>query len=166
MILLTNNCNVFYFNLYNIKTKYFNNILFLKGNFGCLNTDLLINLKYFKMQQLKIFLKNIYGELNSGWISILYLNGLGFKATKKYLFLHKKYWRFNVGHSHVFLYFTPKNVILKSKKRYICLFGFKKNQILDITQKIKKFHIPDVYKGVGIKYPNEIIKLKKGKVRQ
>jgi ribosomal protein L6P/L9E len=39
-------------------------------------------------------------------------------------------------------------------------------QIFDITHQIKKFRKPDIYKGVGIKYPNEIIKLKKGKVRQ
>jgi len=80
--------------------------------------------------------------------------------------LKKKYWRFNVGHSHVFQYFTPKKIILKSKNRYICIFGYKKNQVFDVTEKLKKFHMPDIYKGVGIKYPNEIIKLKKGKVRQ
>lgn len=166
MVLLTRKHKILNANFYNIKIKYLNNILFLQGYFGCIKVYLLFSLKFINFRKLKIFFKNIFSELNAGWVSILYLNGLGFKATKKYLYLNKKYWRFNVGHSHVFLYFTPKKVILKSRRRYICLFGCKKSQILDIAEKIKKFHVPDIYKGIGIKYPNEIIKLKKGKVRQ
>ncbi len=54
---------------------------------------------------------------------------------------------------------------MKNKLK-VCIFGYKKNQIIDISEKLKKFHIPDIYKGVGIKYPDELIKLKKGKVRQ
>jgi len=46
------------------------------------------------------------------------------------------------------------------------IFGLKKNQISDISKKIKSFHLPDCYKGVGLKYPKELIRLKKGKVRQ
>ena len=167
MVLLLKKVNILNLNFYNIKMKYEykKNILYLKGTFGCINVNLLknFNINFFN---LKKNLKNLYIELNSGWVSVLYLNGLGFKATKKYLYTNKKYWRFNVGHSHVFLYFTPRNVILKTRKRHLCFFAYKKGQILDITEKIKKFHIPDVYKGIGIKYPNEIIKLKKGKTRQ
>ena len=55
---------------------------------------------------------------------------------------------------------------MKVKQRLIYLFSLKKDQILDIMHKIKSFHIPDAYKGVGIKYPDEVIILKKGKVRQ
>jgi ribosomal protein L6P/L9E len=56
--------------------------------------------------------------------------------------------------------------MLKVKQRFIYIFGLKKDQIIDITKKIKSFHMPDFYKGIGIKYPNEIIHLKKGKTRQ
>ena len=55
---------------------------------------------------------------------------------------------------------------MKVKQRFLCFFGKKKHQIFDITSKIKNFHMPDSYKGVGIKYPNETIILKKGKTRQ
>jgi ribosomal protein L6P/L9E len=55
---------------------------------------------------------------------------------------------------------------MKVKQRFLCFFGIRKNQIFDITSKIKNFHIPDSYKGVGIKYPDEFIILKKGKTRQ
>jgi ribosomal protein L6P/L9E len=55
---------------------------------------------------------------------------------------------------------------MKTKNRYVCIFGYKKNQIFDIAHKIKAFHKPDSYKGVGIKYPEELIRLKRGKIRQ
>lgn len=55
---------------------------------------------------------------------------------------------------------------MKVKQRFIYFFGLKRDQIFDIMHKIKSFHIPDSYKGVGIKYPDEVIILKKGKVRQ
>lgn len=165
MILLLKTNKVYNGNFYNINIKYINNILYLKGYFGYIRIYFLKKIN-FNIQLLKQKLYNFCIELNIGWIGILFLNGLGFKSTKKNIFLKKKYWRFNVGHSHVFQYFTPRNIILKSKNRYICLFGFKKSQIYDIAEKIRKFHVPDIYKGVGIKYPNELIKLKKGKVRQ
>lgn len=164
MILLIKKKRIFNIYLYNVKTKYKYNIFYLKGYFGIIK--IYIYLKFLFINNLKQKLLNGFIEINNGWINILFLNGLGFKATKKYIYNNNKYWRFNVGHSHVFQYFTPKNIILKSKNRYICIFGYKKNQIIDISEKIKKFHIPDIYKGVGIKYPDELIKLKKGKVRQ
>lgn len=55
---------------------------------------------------------------------------------------------------------------MKVKQRFLCFFGIQKSQIYDIAYQIKNFRIPDSYKGIGIKYPNEIIILKKGKVRQ
>jgi ribosomal protein L6P/L9E len=55
---------------------------------------------------------------------------------------------------------------MKVKQRFLCFFGIKKSQIYDIAYQIKNFRIPDSYKGIGIKFPNEVIILKKGKVRQ
>ncbi len=164
MILLLKKKKICNLNLYNINLKYKNNNLYLQGKYG--NIKLYIIWNKINIILIKNKILNLYNQLNNGWIGILFLNGLGFKSTKKIIFSIKKYWRFNVGHSQVFQYFTPKNIILKSKNRYICIFGLQKTQVFDITQKIRKFHIPDIYKGIGIKYPNEIIKLKKGKVRQ
>ena len=165
MILLLKKKILFRRNLFLISIKYYRkNKIYIYGKFGLLKINLnFSNFLSFFYLKYKLFL--IWFELNSGWITVLYLNGLGFKSTKKTNFLNKIYWRFNVGHSHVFQYFTPRNIIFKSKKRFICFFGYKNNQVLDITNKIKTFHLPDCYKGVGIKYPKEIIRLKIGKMR-
>jgi len=102
-----------------------------------------------------------------GYIGTLLLNGLGFKCTKK-LFRDtlRKRWRFNVGHSQVFLYFPPKTLLMKVKQRFIHIHGLLKNQIFDTLKLLKVFRRPDCYKGIGLKYPDEYIPLKKGKVRQ
>lgn len=143
--------------------KFLFDFLYFKGKNGIAKILIssIINLYYLKVQFSKL-----KTDLNIGYINYLYLNGIGFKCTKKFNNINKRFWRFNVGHSQVFLYYTPKDIIMKVKQRYLCFFGKKKNQIFDITSKIKNFHMPDSYKGVGIKYPNETIILKKGKTRQ
>lgn len=152
--------------LINLKLKNFNNIIiYIKGFYG-IKTLLLKFNNFVNFNFLKEKIKNIWLELNVGTIGTLYLNGLGFKSTRKLFSTNKKHWRFNVGHSHVFQYFTPKNMIMKVKQRFIFMFGINKSQVFDILKKIKSFHVPDSYKGVGIKYPNEYIRLKKGKTRQ
>jgi|JI9StandDraft_1071089.scaffolds.fasta_scaffold139603_2 ribosomal protein L6P/L9E len=154
--------------LTNLKLKKLTNIvIYIKGFYGV--KTLVFKFKfnqYLNLNFLKEKLKNILFELNVGAIGTLYLNGLGFKSTRKLFSTNKKHWRFNVGHSHVFQYFTPKTIIMKVKQRFIFMFGINKSQVFDILKKIKSFHVPDSYKGVGIKYPNEYIRLKKGKTRQ
>jgi hypothetical protein len=159
---------------YNIKLKYKNinllkliynffKIIYFKGKNGFFK---LIIHRILDIHYLKEKFNNLKISLNTGYMGYLYLNGIGFKCTKKIYNLNKRFWRFNVGHSQVFLYYTPKDIIMKVKQRFLCFFGIRKNQIFDITSKIKNFHIPDSYKGVGIKYPDEFIILKKGKTRQ
>lgn len=155
-------------NAFFIKLKYLikTNIIYMQGFYGIAKIFWSLS-KFLDFNYLKDKLYNYWYELHVGFIGILYLNGLGFKCTKKLFYAStKKFWRFNVGHSHVFWYFTPKNLIMKVKQRFIFLFGYFKNQIFDILKKLKNFHIPDSYKGIGLKFPNEYIRLKKGKVRQ
>lgn len=147
------------------------NIIYIYGQFGILKFSFSIFMTkrkqlIFNLWVLYLIFDMIYVNLNSGWIGILFLNGLGFKSTRKDLNQKYKYWRFNIGHSQVFFYYPPKNIVYKVKNRFLLIFGLKKKQVMDITRLLKMFRIPDVYQGVGIKYPNEIIKLKKGKVRQ
>lgn len=166
MIFLLEKYKILNWYFLNLKLKYnISKKLYFLGKYGFLKILLdlkkKINLFFFKEK-----FNNLWFQLNTGFVGFLYLNGLGFKCTKKFFNVDKKWWRFNVGHSQVFLYFTPKNIIMKVKQRFLCFFGVKKSQIYDIAYQIKNFRIPDSYKGIGIKFPNEVIILKKGKVRQ
>lgn len=166
MIFLLEKYKILNWHFLNLKLKYnISKKLYFLGKYGffkiLLDLKKKINLFFFKEK-----FNNLWFQLNTGFVGFLYLNGLGFKCTKKFFNVDKKWWRFNIGHSQVFLYFTPKNIIMKVKQRFLCFFGLKKSQIYDIAYQIKNFRIPDSYKGIGIKFPNEVIKLKKGKVRQ
>jgi len=145
--------------------KYYSFCFFILGKYALSMYNLFNYGNLLNFFKLKEFLNNTWLIINVGFIGMLYLNGLGFKSTRKKI-NDKKYWRFNVGHSHVFKYYTPKNIIMKIKTRLICVFGIYKMQVMDIINQIRKFHVPDIYKGVGMKYINEVIRLKKGKVRQ
>lgn len=167
MILLKKNNKLYNKYLYHCNLKYniYLNYIFVKGKFGLLKYSLYYFNK-FSMYKFLIYFNNIYSKINIGWISILFLNGLGFKSTRKVTSLKQKYWRFNVGHSHVFQYFVPENVILKSRNRYICVFSYDKSQIFNLTQKLKSFKQVNVYKGTGIQYLNELKITKVGKLKQ
>lgn len=167
MIFLKNSIKLFdkYFYYINIKILKNFNILYFNSYFGLIKYKLM-PFEKFAFYKFLIFMRSVYFILNIGWISILYLNGLGFKSTRKFLIKELKYWRFNVGHSHVFQYFTPEDVILKSKNRYICMFSFNKSQLFTISQKLKTFKKLNIYKGTGIQYPGELKSLKIGKLKQ
>jgi len=170
MIFLYKKKKIFNWWFYNIKLKFKNKSiynylknLYFTGQNGFFKVILNSNINFFYLKNKFINLKT---QLSIGYMGYLYLNGIGFKCTKKIYNVDKRFWRFNVGHSQVFLYYNPKNIIMKVKQRFIIFFGINKSQIFDIASKIKNFHIPDSYKGVGIKYPDEFIILKKGKTRQ
>jgi len=167
LIFLSKKQKVFNWHFLKLNLKYSNTLknLYFSGKYGFLKI-LLHSKKKIDFFSFKEKYFNFWLNLSTGFVGYLYLNGLGFKCTKKFFNINKKLWRFNVGHSQVFMYFTPENVIMKVKQRFLCFFGIKKQQINDIANKIKNFHMPDSYKGVGIKFPNEVIILKKGKVRQ
>lgn len=134
------------------------NILILKNQ--------LINIKYNNF--LKIFndLLNYNKKNTTGFLIFLELNGLGFRFTRK---IYKKkyiYLRFNLGFSHIYKFFSPKNIIIKNTKNNIYFFSFNKIKMYDITNKIKSLKKFNVYKGTGIKYPDELKISKLGKIKQ
>lgn len=144
--------------------KYIDPFIYIHGKYQTF-MEVLKYLDNFDFLNFFRFLTMFWFGANVGYIGNLYLNGLGFKSTRK-KDEDKKHWRFNVGHSHVFKYYPPKDIIMKIKVRLICIYGFNKMQVMDIVNKLRSFHFPDPYKGVGMKYLDEIIRLKKGKIRQ
>jgi len=61
--------------------------LHLRGKYGYLKIRVLH--KKIRVINIKEKMVNSYKELNNGWVSILFLNGLGFKSTKKLISLRK-----------------------------------------------------------------------------
>jgi len=94
----------------------------------------------------------------------LKLNGIGYKIDiiNKKLF---KIIRFKLGLSH-FIYFKIPNTIeitCYNNNNKLLIIGNNYNLVTNVASKIRSFKIPEVYKGKGILYENEVIKLKEGK---
>jgi ribosomal protein L6P/L9E len=71
---------------------------------------------------------------------------------------------FKIGQTHDIFYKIPKNIRAFSlKPSLICLYGIEKNQITQLASEIKNLKLPEPYKGKGIRFKDQIIKIKIGK---
>ncbi len=104
-------------------------------------------------------LQNEILGITHGFTKILKLNGIGYKATND-----KNTILLNLGFSHVVKQPIEQQIqctILKNTE--ITLTSHNKNKITQFAQKIRNLKKPDPYKGKGICYQHENIKLKEGK---
>ena len=68
-----------------------------------------------------------------------------------------------LGYSHQIKFPTPEGVKIEAKENKIKVFGIDKDKVGVVADKIKRFKKPDPYKGKGIRYLGEKLKLKPGK---
>jgi len=113
-----------------------------------------------KQTYLSIIRALIFG-VSKGYRRKLRLIGVGFKAAIKNDSLILK-----IGFSHEIIYTIPKDVKIscsKNKGIIIIISGIENFRVNQVAVEIRRLRIPDVYKGKGIHYNKEVVKLKKGK---
>ncbi|WMC19577.1 MAG: 50S ribosomal protein L6 [Enterobacteriaceae bacterium PC38] len=94
-----------------------------------------------------------------GFKKKLKLVGVGYKINIK-----KNILILSLGFSHTKNYILPNGITaICLNKNEILLNSINKQLIGQVAADIRLFHIPDPYKGKGIRYENEIIKLKETK---
>ena len=170
-----------------------NNTLIIKGPFGVITkkifdgtkTDLFfninkINIKYYNTisnrltfyidkknysvhkiwyHNLLSLLKKYIDIVSTGFLSVLQVWGVGYKILKKddsiYIFL---------GYSHSIKVKMENQIYFKPfEGTYLFITNHLKDNLLATTSQLKKLRKKDVYKGKGIRFMNETIKLKVGK---
>lgn len=107
------------------------------------------------------YLKYALIGVSYGWFLNLEVVGRGYSVA-----LQKNFLIFNIGFSHCVLFFLPFNFkckIEEKKKSKFLLFSNDYNKLKILSSLIKKIKPINIYKGSGIKYLNEFIKLKVGK---
>lgn len=115
------------------------------------------NLSFFNLYKKLIFQK-IKGVLY-GFKIKLKLNGVGFVAEQDQQNLILK-----LGFSSKIFIKIPETIKVKVKKRKILkILGCDLNEITQFASKIRSYKIPEIYKGKGILYFKEKVKLKIGK---
>ncbi|PWB38415.1 MAG: 50S ribosomal protein L6 [Parcubacteria group bacterium] len=97
--------------------------------------------------------------VTQGYSKELEINGVGFKVT-----LQGKKLVLNVGFSHPVEFNLPAGINAEVEKNQIKIVGIDKQLVGQIAAEIRAIKKPEPYKGKGIKYTNEVIRRKAGKV--
>jgi len=85
--------------------------------------------------------------------------GVGYRAS-----MEGKRLVLNVGHSHPIYYDPPDGITISCPKpTQITVVGIDKQAVGQVAAEIRRFRPPEPYKGKGIRYLGEYIRLKEGK---
>jgi large subunit ribosomal protein L6 len=95
----------------------------------------------------------------NGFSKKLELSGVGYKVQ-----LEGKTLVLNLGFSHPIRFTVPEAVSLTVEKNTITISGASKQLVGQVAAEIRSLRKPEPYKGKGIKYSDEVIRRKAGKV--
>lgn len=102
---------------------------------------------------------NMVIGVTAGYTKTLEIQGTGYRATPKGEALE-----FSLGYSHPILFNPPQGIKLAlQENKYIVITGADKYLVGQVAANIRDLRQPDPYKGKGIRYKGEVIKLKPGK---
>jgi large subunit ribosomal protein L6 len=69
----------------------------------------------------------------------------------------------SVGFTHPVRFETPAGIKIAVEKSFIKISGSDKNLVGEVAAKIRAIKKPEPYKGKGIRYKGEAVKIKAGK---
>lgn len=72
----------------------------------------------------------------------------------------------SLGYSHSIIYKIPQAIKFRCLKYRLLLFCNRATLLTKIAQRIRGYRPPDPYKGKGVKYTSEVLRIKPGKQRQ
>jgi large subunit ribosomal protein L6 len=108
---------------------------------------------------MRALLANAVLGVTQGWSRELEIQGVGFRAESKGSEVHLA-----LGYSHPVVYRVPDGVKVEvDRNTRIVVSGADRQQVGQVAAEIRKLRKPDVYKGKGIRYKDERLKLKIGK---
>ncbi len=104
-------------------------------------------------------LANAVKGVNEGWQEVMQVVGTGYKVKKE-----GDAVIFQVGLSHLVRIEPPAGIQFRVDGDLLFIDGVDKQVVGEIAAQIRRIRPPDPYKGKGIRYQKEIIKLKPGKI--
>lgn len=107
----------------------------------------------------RTLIQHVFQGVKTGFSIKLVLVGVGYRAQidKKILFL-------KLGYSHSIQYEIPENITIQCIQPTILLItGQDKQKVHQVAANIRSYRKPEPYKGKGIRYENEKIRIKEGK---
>lgn len=104
-------------------------------------------------------LANAVHGVAHGYQKKLELVGIGFKVQ-----LEGKDLVLNLGFSHPVHFKVPTGVVATIEKNTVTVSGASKQQVGQVAAELRGLKPPEPYKGKGIKYSDEVVRRKAGKV--
>ncbi len=103
---------------------------------------------------------NMMAGVSQGYQRVLEISGVGYRAQ-----VQGSKLMVTLGYSHPVEYQLPSGIsaAVDQKQTTITLTGIDKQQLGQVAANIKALRSPDIYKGKGIRYAGERLKLKVGK---
>jgi large subunit ribosomal protein L6 len=103
---------------------------------------------------------NMVTGTSTGYERVLVISGVGYRAQ-----IQGQNITFTLGYSHPVDFQLPEGVSAEvdKKQTQLTLRGIDKHLIGQVAANIRSLRPPNIYKGKGIKYSDEFIKLKVGK---
>ncbi|WP_367670585.1 50S ribosomal protein L6 [Sodalis-like secondary symbiont of Drepanosiphum platanoidis] len=104
-------------------------------------------------------LNNMIIGLTKGFIKKLKLIGIGYKASIKNKIIY-----LSLGFSHIIKYKLPERINIECyNQTEIIIKGYDKQVVGQVASDIRSYRPPEPYKGKGIRYFDEIVKIKETK---
>jgi len=103
-------------------------------------------------------INNMVTGVQKEWVKKLKIVGTGYNAS-----LSDGNLILNLGLSHPVTISLLEGIRFEVEKDIVCVMGCDRAQVGKIAAEIRNLRLPDVYKGKGIRYLDEVIKLKPGK---
>ena len=107
----------------------------------------------------RTLIANMIEGVTKGFEKKLEINGIGYKAD----LVNPHEIKLSLGYSHPINFKSSEEIQLETKKNIITIKGIKKSLVGQVAAKIRLLRKPEPYKGKGIKYVDEVIRMKEVK---
>ena len=109
----------------------------------------------------RALLANAVTGVSEGFTKQLDIVGVGYKAELR----SAKEIVFSLGYSHQVVYNVPDGIDVDydGKANRLTVTGIDKQKVGQVAAEIRALRPPDVYKGKGVRYTGEALKMKAGK---
>ena len=107
----------------------------------------------------RALVSNMVTGVSKGYSLRLEIQGVGFRAAVDNQFL-----TLFLGFSHEIKYAIPEGVkVVAEKPTALVVSGFDRQLVGQVAAEIRKFRMPEPYKGKGIRFEGQKIRMKEGK---
>lgn len=110
---------------------------------------------------MRSLIANMVHGTTEGFVKVLEVVGTGYRVEE----ISKTRLKLSLGYSHTIEYDLPEGIVAEIEERgtKITLMGINKQVVGETAAQIRKFRPPEPYKGKGVRYSGEVLRLKAGK---